>query len=164
MGDIALFLFAIPQVAALFVVFATILTFVQERRQLNKRLLREAKREAERQARKQRRRRTDRVTAVYNPTSVSVVSRAPASIQAPLAAESTRPWIRGPLEVLDFWSTILPARVNSEDLGDYVQDIISRMERGQRVRVVFRVWAAILWTGVNAIGYFLKQIGRQRAT
>lgn len=66
--------------------------------------------------------------------------------------------------VLDAWSVVLPMRVVNEDLGDYLEDISSRAAQRQRVLVWLRVVTAIVWTGVNAVGYALKQLGRTKAT
>ncbi len=49
-------------------------------------------------------------------------------------------WI---LRILDAWSTFLPARIASEDLGDYVEDINNRIARGQRPRPVSYTNAAV---------------------
>jgi hypothetical protein len=64
---------------------------------------------------------------------------------------------------LDGWAVIMPQRIVNEELGDYIEDINRRAGEGQRWRVAVRVLAAMFWTGVNAIGYFLKQIGKQKA-
>jgi hypothetical protein len=60
--------------------------------------------------------------------------------------------------LLDAWSSVLPSRISSEVLGDYIEDINRRIAAGQRKLVWLRVAAAIFWTGINAIGYALKQL------
>jgi hypothetical protein len=65
--------------------------------------------------------------------------------------------------ILDTWAALLPARIASEDLGDYVENIQARASKGQRFRVYLRVVAAIFWTGINAIGYARKVLGKSKA-
>lgn len=60
--------------------------------------------------------------------------------------------------VLDCWALILPARVVSEDLGDYLEDINRRARNGHRWRAYVRLVAAICWTGINAVGYTLREL------
>jgi hypothetical protein len=52
------------------------------------------------------------------------------------------------MRILDAWSAVLPARVNNEELGDYIEDINRRVAQGQRRLVYIRLAAAIFWTGV----------------
>jgi hypothetical protein len=65
--------------------------------------------------------------------------------------------------VLDVWAAFLPSRVATEDLGDYLEDINNRLAKGQRKLVYVRVAAAIFWTGINAVGYAMKAVGRKSA-
>jgi hypothetical protein len=65
--------------------------------------------------------------------------------------------------ILDGWATILPARIVNEELGDYIEDIQRRAMAGQRVALYARMMAAIFWTGVNAVGYFVKQVGKTKS-
>lgn len=67
------------------------------------------------------------------------------------------PWL------LDAWSTLLPARVIKEDMGDFVEDINRRIALGQRVLPWVRCGAAIFWTGVNAIGYLMSNLLGKRS-
>jgi hypothetical protein len=60
--------------------------------------------------------------------------------------------------MLDAWATLLPVRIANEDLADYIEDINRRIVRGQRALVHVRVAAAIFWTGINALGYLLRQL------
>jgi len=55
--------------------------------------------------------------------------------------------------------------INSRHMrvGDYLEDIHRRCAAGQRWRVYLRVVAAIFWTGLNAVGYAMKLVGRRRA-
>jgi hypothetical protein len=64
--------------------------------------------------------------------------------------------------VLDVWSALLPARVAAEDLGDYLEDIHRRVAAGQRWLACFRLVVAVCWTTLNAIGYALTQLRRQK--
>jgi len=64
--------------------------------------------------------------------------------------------------VIDAWSAFLPARIVKEDVGDYMEDIGRRAADGQYVLLACRVIAAICWTMVNSIGYFMKQVRRGR--
>lgn len=67
-------------------------------------------------------------------------------------------------DILDAWSVILPHRVVTEEIGDYLEDITRRIALGQRWRPRLRIAAAIFWTGINAIGYTVKDmIGRRKA-
>lgn len=65
--------------------------------------------------------------------------------------------------LLDAWAAILPPRIVNEDLGDYLEDIHRRCAAGQRWCVYLRVAAAIFWTGLNAVGYAMKAVGKRRA-
>lgn len=65
--------------------------------------------------------------------------------------------------VLDLWAAVLPARIVNEDLGDYLEDIVRRRAAGQRWCVYLRVASAIFWTGLNAIGYAMKAVGKKSA-
>ena len=60
--------------------------------------------------------------------------------------------------ILDAWGEILPARITDEDLGDFVEDVRRRAQRGQRVRVWVRVGTAIIWSGVNAVAYVVASL------
>lgn len=69
------------------------------------------------------------------------------------------------LSTLDTWALLLPERIATEILGDYVEDINRRTAAGQgRFKIYVRMLAAMFWTGVNAVGYFLKEVGKQKAT
>lgn len=77
-----------------------------------------------------------------------------------VAAAAKQPTV---FTVVDAWSVLLPARIATEDLGDYIEDIHRRISDGQRLRPWLRAGAAVFWTAINAIGYALKQLGRTRA-
>lgn len=70
---------------------------------------------------------------------------------------------RSPLRLIEIWATLLPMRVVSEDLGDYV-DEVNRLRREGRYK---SSWAcalsALIWTSINAVGYTLRQLGRAKA-
>jgi hypothetical protein len=66
--------------------------------------------------------------------------------------------------ILDTWAIFLPARSVNEELGDYLEDINRRATAGQgRFKIYLRMLASMFWTGVNAVGYFLKAIGKRKA-
>ncbi len=65
--------------------------------------------------------------------------------------------------VLDGWGAILPSRIFKEDLGDYIEDTGRRAREGQRFGVWIRVTAAVFWTGLNAISFAMKLLGKKRA-
>jgi hypothetical protein len=65
--------------------------------------------------------------------------------------------------IIDGWGAMLPTRIYNEELGDYTEDMMRRAAEGQRALVWLRVVTAILYTGVNAIGYVLKAIGKRTA-
>jgi hypothetical protein len=67
------------------------------------------------------------------------------------------------LNTLDIWGALLPTRIFNEELGDFIEDINRRAMEGQRCGVYLRMIAAMFWTGVNAVGYFLKEIGKRKA-
>jgi len=68
------------------------------------------------------------------------------------------------LRVLDSLALILPARIATEELGDYIGDINRRAAAGQSCwKIYLRMLAAMFWTGVNAVGYFLKEIWTRKA-
>lgn len=60
--------------------------------------------------------------------------------------------------LLDGWGAFLPARIAKEELGDYIEDIDRRAEAGQRWLVWVRVITAILWTGINTVGFVTKNL------
>lgn len=67
--------------------------------------------------------------------------------------------------ILDGWATILPKRVVNEELGDYLEDISKRIAAGQTWKPRLRLLSAIFWTGINAIGYTVKDLlGRRQAS
>lgn len=68
-----------------------------------------------------------------------------------------------PLRWLDTWSVVLPARIKNEELGDYIEDIRRRAAQGQRILAWLRLIFAAFWTGVNAVGYLLKELGNRKA-
>jgi hypothetical protein len=65
--------------------------------------------------------------------------------------------------LLDCWSALLPTRIAQEDLGDFIEVIMRRIDAGQRWRVYLNVASAIFWTGLNAIGYAMKAVGKKSA-
>ena len=65
--------------------------------------------------------------------------------------------------VLDGWAIVLPARIVTEELGDYLEDINRRALEGQRFRLCLRMVAAMFWTSVNAVGYYLKEVGKTKS-
>ena len=68
-------------------------------------------------------------------------------------------------KVLQVWSAVLPARINNEDLGDYLEDIHQRIAAGQsRWIISLRIVAAVFWTATDTIRYFFKAIGRSKST
>jgi hypothetical protein len=64
--------------------------------------------------------------------------------------------------ILDIWAALLPIRISNEILGDYLEDISRRAARGQRLMPLVRMLSTIFWTGVNAVGYFLKEISKRK--
>lgn len=62
------------------------------------------------------------------------------------------------LRLLDALSLLLPSRISKEDLGDYIEEIRLRGERGQRWQIWVLVIAAILWTGINTAGFVTKSL------
>jgi hypothetical protein len=67
------------------------------------------------------------------------------------------------MRILDAWSAILPARVNKEELGDYIEDINRRAMMGQRRLVYLRLAAAVFWTGIHAVSDLLQSLGKRKA-
>jgi len=68
-------------------------------------------------------------------------------------------------KLLQAWSALLPARINNEVLGDYLEDIHQRIAAGQsRWIISLRIVAAVFWTATDTIGYLLKAIGRSKST
>lgn len=67
--------------------------------------------------------------------------------------------------VLNVWAAFLPARISQEDLGDYLEDIDRRLQRNDSPCIIYiRVAAAVFWTGVNTVSYFLKAIRQKSST
>jgi hypothetical protein len=62
------------------------------------------------------------------------------------------------LRILNAWGAILPIRLATEDLGDYREDIENRANRGERWLLLLRVLTAILWTGINTVGFISKNL------
>jgi len=65
---------------------------------------------------------------------------------------------RSALCLLDAWAAILPIRIAKEDLGDYREDIERRADAGQRWLLWLRVITALVWTGINAVGFVSKNL------
>ena len=65
---------------------------------------------------------------------------------------------RRALTILDGWSALLPVRVATEDVGDYIEDIHRRAEQGQHWLLWVRVITAVVWTGINAAGFVTRNI------
>ena len=63
--------------------------------------------------------------------------------------------------ILDTWAAILPVRIANEDLADYLEDICRRCDAGQSGRVYIRTLATVFWTGINAVGYAMKALGKK---
>lgn len=73
-------------------------------------------------------------------------------VSAPRSAQAS-------LRVLNLWSAILPYRVATEDLGDYIEEIKKRFQSGQSPLIIYvRTAAAIFWTAVNALGVIMRAI------
>jgi hypothetical protein len=70
---------------------------------------------------------------------------------------------RRSMTILDAWSAVLPARVNKEELGDYMEDINRRALMGQRRLVYVRLAAAVFWTGLHALSDLLQSLGKRKA-
>jgi hypothetical protein len=68
------------------------------------------------------------------------------------------------MKILDAWSAVLPARVNNEELGDYIEDINRRAAEGQRHLVYVRLATAIFWTGVHALSDLLQSLSKRKAS
>jgi hypothetical protein len=69
------------------------------------------------------------------------------------------------IDIMTLWSAILPARINREELGDYMEEIVSLIAAGESRWIIYlRVATAIFWTGLNAVSYFLKQIRKKSST
>ncbi len=66
--------------------------------------------------------------------------------------------------LMDVWSVFLPIHISNEEIGDYLEDIRTRIDSGQRFKVVIRLIAAIFWTGINAVGYAMKALGKKQAS
>ncbi|MFZ0773456.1 MAG: hypothetical protein WCA49_19560 [Candidatus Sulfotelmatobacter sp.] len=62
------------------------------------------------------------------------------------------------LRLLDAWGAILPIRIAKEDLGDYMEDIGRRADKGQQWLLWLRVITALVWTGINAMGFVSKNL------
>ena len=58
--------------------------------------------------------------------------------------------------VLDLWSKLLPARVVSEDLGDYRETIDSLFRAGKFLTGAWTAFKALGATGVNSVVYVFK--------
>lgn len=65
-------------------------------------------------------------------------------------------------DILDVWAIVLPPRILNEDYGDFLEDISRRASEGQIVGTYLRTGLAIFWTGINAIGHFLKTLRRTK--
>ena len=65
---------------------------------------------------------------------------------------------------VDVWSAVLPQRIVDEELGDFMEDVSRRIAKGENKLVYFRMFTTLLWTAAHAIGYFLKAVGKHRAS
>jgi hypothetical protein len=59
---------------------------------------------------------------------------------------------------LDAWGAVLPIRIANEDLADFMEAIAERIARGQVCQVYLHTASAMFWTGVNAVGHFLRNV------
>src|SRR5262249_28065867 len=67
--------------------------------------------------------------------------------------------------VLYVWAAVLPSRIADEDLGDFLEKIRRMQQRGDpRWLIYLQTFSAMFWTGVNAVGYFLKEIGKKKSS
>ena len=66
------------------------------------------------------------------------------------------------MSILDAWSAVLPARINKEELGDYMEDINRRAMMGQPRLVYVRLAFAIFWTGVHALSDLLQSLSKRK--
>lgn len=64
--------------------------------------------------------------------------------------------------VIDTWSAFLPQCIVNEEVGDYVEDLHRRAVAGQRVQLWARVLACLFYTTINAAGYALGELRRNR--
>lgn len=71
---------------------------------------------------------------------------------------------RSTTKALDLWAAFLPIRISNEVLGDYLEDINRRAACRQHWALYLRALSAMFWTGVNAVGYFLKEVGSRKVT
>jgi len=63
--------------------------------------------------------------------------------------------------LLEIWSALLPARIASEELGDYIEKINWLTSQGSpRWLIRLQTVSAIFWTGLNTLSYVLKQLGK----
>lgn len=78
-------------------------------------------------------------------------------------SKAARRSARTSFRVLDMWSILLPHRVATEDLGDYLEDIQRRANSDQSSWVIFlRVVAAIFWTAVSAVSVIVSALFGRR--
>jgi hypothetical protein len=66
------------------------------------------------------------------------------------------------LWVLDAWSVVLPHRLRTEDLGEYIEQVNGDFKAGRPWRAWTRIVAAVCWTSVNAIGYLRANLKGNR--
>lgn len=76
----------------------------------------------------------------------------------PETAKSISKAATSALSLLDGWAAILLIRISKEDLGDYIEDIHNRAEKGQSWKLWIRTITALIWTTINAAGYLMQTL------
>ncbi len=64
--------------------------------------------------------------------------------------------------MIDRWSVLLPERIANEEVGAGLEDINRRIDAGGRWRL--RLVQVVFWTGLRALGYAMKMLGRRKTT
>lgn len=111
-------------------------------------------------------RRSKRLIASLVPTPIVKPQNLPLAVQMQIARQhivevrepeqSGKGWT---LSLLDAWGAILPIRIAKEDLGDYMEDIRRRADEGQPAWLLsLRVITALVWTGINTVGFVSKNL------
>jgi hypothetical protein len=63
---------------------------------------------------------------------------------------------RAPQRALSIWCGLLPARIVTEDLGDFIEQICRAYDAGDYFRAYIVAGQAMYWTAVNSIRFLLS--------
>ena len=156
-------LFSVPGALAILMLAFAPLAILRREQQRAKKDAAHLARQLAIHERRRNKRNTKHIAVPAQRAVVHIVTKDDGNVATVTARHSVQR-ARRAMGLLDAWSALLPARVAREDLGDYIELIAERLEKGQNWLVYVNTAGAMFWTGVNAVGYFLKETGKRKTT